>query len=57
MRHNPDGSVTEVAPERCPNEHELRDPNVIVAHLAQAGQRQAHLRLALPDVQGNDLRR
>jgi len=37
MRRNSDGSVTEVAPERCPNEHELRDPNVIVAHWPKPG--------------------
>jgi hypothetical protein len=32
MRRNPDGSVTAIPPERCPNGHELRYPNVIVAH-------------------------
>jgi hypothetical protein len=50
FRTNPDGSITEIPPERCPNGHELRYPNVIVAHWAEAGQRQACARLALPDL-------
>ena len=34
---NLDGSVTEIAPEKCPNGHELRYPNVIVAHWPRPG--------------------
>jgi hypothetical protein len=30
LRTNPDGSITEIVPERCPNGHELRYPNVII---------------------------
>jgi hypothetical protein len=37
FRTNPDGSVTEIPPERCPNGHELRYPNVIVAHWPKPG--------------------
>ena len=36
-RTNRDGSVTEIPPERCPNGHELRYPNVIVAHWPKPG--------------------
>lgn len=32
VRRNPDGSVTEIPPERYPNGHSLAYPNVIVAH-------------------------
>jgi hypothetical protein len=28
----PDGTAVETAPTHCPNGHELRYPNVIVAH-------------------------
>jgi hypothetical protein len=37
FRTNPDGSITEILPARCPNGHELRYPNVIVAHWPQPG--------------------
>jgi hypothetical protein len=37
FRTNPDGSVTELPPERCPHGHELRYPNVIVAHWPKPG--------------------
>jgi hypothetical protein len=37
VRTNPDGSVTEIPPERCPNGHELTYPNVIVAHRPKPG--------------------
>ena len=37
FRTNPDGSVTEIPPERCPNGHALRYPNVIVAHWPKLG--------------------
>jgi hypothetical protein len=37
FRTNPDGSVTEIPPETCPNGHELRYPNVIVAHWPKPG--------------------
>jgi hypothetical protein len=37
FRTNPDGSVTEIAPTHCPNGHELRYPNVIVAHWPRPG--------------------
>jgi hypothetical protein len=30
FRTNPDGSITEIPPERCPNGHELKYPNVIM---------------------------
>jgi hypothetical protein len=36
-RRSPDGSVTEIPPERCPNGHRLRYPNVIVAHRPKPG--------------------
>jgi hypothetical protein len=29
FRTNPDGSITEIAPMRCPNGHPLEYPNVI----------------------------
>jgi hypothetical protein len=57
MRRNPDGGGTEIPPERCPNGHELKYPNVIVAHGPKPGQRRAHPVLALPDLQGHYLRR
>ena len=37
FRANPDGSITEIPPDRCPNGHELRYPNVIVAHWPEPG--------------------
>jgi hypothetical protein len=37
MRRNPDGSVTEIPPKRCPNGHELKHPNVLVAHWPKPG--------------------
>jgi hypothetical protein len=37
MRRNPDGSVTEIPPDRCPNGHPLKHPNVIVAHWPRPG--------------------
>jgi len=32
FRTNPDGSVAEIPPERCPDGHELHYSNVIAAH-------------------------
>jgi hypothetical protein len=37
MRRSPDGSMTEIPPERCPNGHPLKSPNVIVAHWPKPG--------------------
>jgi hypothetical protein len=37
MRRNPDGSVSEIPPERCPNGHPLRYPNVLVGWSPPAG--------------------
>jgi hypothetical protein len=37
FRHNPDGSVAEIALTHCPNGHELRYPNVIVANWPKPG--------------------
>ena len=37
MRRNPDGSVSEIPPELCPNGHRLEYPNVINAHWPKPG--------------------
>jgi hypothetical protein len=37
LKHNPDGSITEIPPETCPNGHALKYPNVIVAHWPRPG--------------------
>jgi hypothetical protein len=37
FRANPDGSITEIPPTHCPNGHELKYPNVIVAHWLRPG--------------------
>ena len=51
------GSVTEMPPERCPNGHELRYPERHRRVVAEARERKADAGLALPDLQGDDLRR
>jgi hypothetical protein len=37
FRTNPDGSVTEIPRTHCPNGHELRHPNVMVATWPKPG--------------------
>jgi hypothetical protein len=37
FKTNPDGSITEIPPETCPNGHRLEYPNVIVAHWPKPG--------------------
>jgi hypothetical protein len=36
-RRTPDGSITEIPPETCPNGHPLKYPNVILAHWPKPG--------------------
>ena len=37
FKTNPDGSVTEIPPETCPNGHPLKSGNVLVGHGAKPG--------------------